>query len=200
MTHTDIATQITRIQNGVSTQANLLSQIETALENKTSQSITLQEKIITPSASQQIIVPDAGYDGLSQITVNGDSNLVPENIVEGVSIFGINGTYENPNKYGCSIIISAYSNIIQSIFYTTLLTDGSLNTQFISNGTMQSYQIVSGVACNTLIAVVMYFSKSSYNVTCSDGLTCSWYAGQTGLYPILFNVPKTLGTYTATIT
>ena len=31
---------------------------------------TLQSKTVSPSASQQIITPDSGYDGLSQITVN----------------------------------------------------------------------------------------------------------------------------------
>lgn len=199
MAHTDIATQITRIQNGVSTQADLLTQIETALENKTSQSIALQEKIITPTASQQIILPDAGYDGLNQITVNGDSNLVPENIAKGVSIFGVSGSYEELNKQTCIINFSAYSNIIYSIHYTIFKQDGTLNTQYISNTSAQSYQSVSSVACNTLIAVVMYFSKSAYHVTCSDGLSCTWNAGQTGLYPILFKVPGSSGTYTATI-
>lgn len=199
MAHTDIATQITRIQNGVSTQADLLSQIETALENKASQSITLQEKIITPTASQQIILPDAGYDGLSQITINGDSNLVPENIVKDVSIFGVNGSYEGFNKQSCTINFSAYSNMIYQIHYV-IYEDNSLNSQYIFNSSAQSYQTVDNIACGTLIAAVMHFSKSNYNVTCSDGLTCPWYASQTGLYPILFYAPKTSGTYTATIT
>ena len=124
----------------------------------------LQDKIITPSTSSQIITPDNDYDGLSKVTVNamptgalnnptinssglitanigtsgylsngtsktlqlstqsgtiitpgtdtkiavsngkyttgtiqvqGDSNLIPENIVSGVSIFGVTGTRQD---------------------------------------------------------------------------------------------------------
>lgn len=53
----------------------------------------LQSKTATPNTSDITVVPDTGYDGLSQVTVNGDSNLTSDNIKSGVSIFGVNGSY-----------------------------------------------------------------------------------------------------------
>jgi hypothetical protein len=56
---------------------------------------TLQAKTATPSASNQYIYPDDGYDGLSSVTVSGDNNLVASNVKKGVEIFGVTGTYTN---------------------------------------------------------------------------------------------------------
>lgn len=58
------------IDNELTTQDNIISQIQTALNGKTSATPTLQTKTISPSTSVQTITPDSGYDGLSQVTVN----------------------------------------------------------------------------------------------------------------------------------
>ena len=58
------------IDTELSTQDNLITQIQTALEGKASATPTLQEKTATPTTSSQTITPDSNYDGLSKVTVS----------------------------------------------------------------------------------------------------------------------------------
>ena len=55
----------------------------------------LQVKTATPTKNNVAITPDTGYDGLSKVTVEGDSNLISSNIKKNVSIFGVTGTLES---------------------------------------------------------------------------------------------------------
>ena len=59
----------------------------------------LQNKTVEPNIGKQIITADSGYDGLGQVMVNEvtssiDSNIKADNIKQGVSILGVQGTLE----------------------------------------------------------------------------------------------------------
>lgn len=55
----------------------------------------LQVKVARSSSSDQDVEADAGYAGLSKVTVQGDANLVASNIKKDVEILGVVGTYDN---------------------------------------------------------------------------------------------------------
>lgn len=57
------------------------------------ETIKLQIKSATPSNEEQIVTFDEGFDGLKEVVISGDKNLTSENIKEGVSIFGVDGSY-----------------------------------------------------------------------------------------------------------
>ena len=88
------------IDEELTTQDDLIAQIQNAVNNlpEIEEEVSvLQDKTVTPTASSQTIIADSGYDGLNSVTINGDENLVAENIVSGVSIFGVEGNASSGN-------------------------------------------------------------------------------------------------------
>ena len=79
------------IQENTTALRNLLD-IANVLPEAGSGEPALQAKTVTPSASSQTVKPDSGYDGLSEVTVQGDDDLVASNIRSGKNIFDVNGT------------------------------------------------------------------------------------------------------------
>lgn len=81
----------------VTTQETTIDDILEVLENKAFPSVELQEKTVIPTTEEQEIVADEGYDALSKVIVAGDEDLKPENIKDGTSIFGVEGTAKTTN-------------------------------------------------------------------------------------------------------
>ena len=73
--------------------------VEAGTKSATKQLAFQAAKTIIPTTTSQIAVSSGYYTG-GTVTVKGDSNLVAENIKSGVSIFGVNGTYEGNSGGG----------------------------------------------------------------------------------------------------
>ena len=101
-TKEDLEAELTEQSTLLSNQGVTIDDIKLALQGKTAgggEEIILQEKTVTPTTSQQNVVADSNYNGLSKVVVNAvtsaiDSNIQAENIKSGVSILGVTGTLE----------------------------------------------------------------------------------------------------------
>lgn len=76
------------------------------------QALKLQTKTVTPDASGFTVTPDVNYNGLSSVVVNGDNDLTPANIKNGVNIFGVTGTYDASSMLpGNRTLVTAFGDI-----------------------------------------------------------------------------------------
>lgn len=77
-------------------------------------------KIITPSVAALVAI-SAGQYASGTITVKGEPNLLANNIKNGISIFGVTGSYAGSEGTSVSIPIMAPSgsNLLQITYYDT---------------------------------------------------------------------------------
>lgn len=83
--HTEVMTKV--IPANIKSGVTIFGQAGTVTE------LLGETTTITPSNTQQVVTPSQGHNGFTQVTVNTDTNLLPENIKAGVTIFGVTGTY-----------------------------------------------------------------------------------------------------------
>lgn len=134
----------------------------------------LQAKSVAPGTSAKTVSPDAGYDGLSAVTVGAvtaaiDSNIKAENIAAGVTILGVTGTHKggaNPE---------------------TVESESAMNALLVGENVGKVYKYVgaSGIYDNGAFYLVEYeqdpapqgyklttkLTDAVVNVTYSDGTT-----------------------------
>ena len=73
----------------------------------------LQIKNIVPGTTSQRVLPDDVYLALSEVNVEGDADLLPDNIKQGITIFGVEGTLqEQPELQEKEVIPSVEENVI----------------------------------------------------------------------------------------
>jgi hypothetical protein len=60
----------------------------------------LESVTVTPTGETFTVTPDDGVDGFDSVKVEGDSNLIPENIAEGITIYGKTGTLKSGGSSG----------------------------------------------------------------------------------------------------
>lgn len=90
-----VSSEITRIQNGVSEQTELINQIQTALNGKLAPSPNLQSKAVTyTSNGTETVIPDNGFDGLSSVavTVNVSSGSTASILSNDITFYDYDGT------------------------------------------------------------------------------------------------------------
>ena len=112
----------------------------------------LQTKNITPTAAGGDVTPDNGYDGFSKVTLPAEPNLIPANISDGVSIFGVTGTAQ-----------TASFDIAQ--FFARTLTVLSLGVTTLGDYLFYQYTTLQSFSDSALTKIGKY---AFYNCT---GLT-----------------------------
>lgn len=195
-----LRTENSNFNTNLSAQDSLITQIQTALANKAQVSPVLQSKSVTPSATQQIVTADSGYDGLNRVTVTGDANLVPENIMSGVSIFGVEGNASASGGGGGSFetfniqiidngggVVMSFVNgcVVQSNELTAMpfvaaapsLSGMILQVSFMAFGSIGALSItINGQPCDTSVTETrMYFEDGSCGGVTYLSFDSIWY-------------------------
>lgn len=86
-----------------------------------------ETKTVTPTTSQQTIMPSSGKNGITEITVEAvtnaiDNNIAAENIKKDVTILGVTGTLEEGS--GGGTILDVGNNNVSVSGTTLIFTNG----------------------------------------------------------------------------
>ena len=115
----------------------------TGLSKVTVNAVPTQTKTATPTTTDQSITPDSGKF-LSEVLVTGDSNLLPENIAEGVSLFGVTGSHVG-NLVKISGAVSKASNTSTGIVISNanITSTSKIVCGYLENNLADGYEITN---------------------------------------------------------
>lgn len=117
----------------------------------------------TPTTIDQTIASGTYLSGTQ--TIKGDTNLVADNIKSGVSIFGVNGTYEGSGGSVETCTVTAEEYVSASIYYVDPITGTLIKGEFFSyyDDAYKTYTVLK----NSLICVTT--SEWGYEWTVTNG-------------------------------
>jgi hypothetical protein len=124
------------IDNELSTQDDLISQIQAAVDSLPEAGggeLTLQNKTVTPTTSSQTITADSGYDGLDTVTVNA----IPSTYVKPSATKG--ATTYTPNTSNQTIASGTYCSGTQTIKGDSNLIASNIKSGVSIFGVLGSY-------------------------------------------------------------
>lgn len=119
--------------------------VEGGTKSTTQQLTTEEMQIVTPG-TESISIGAAGSYMLGEIYILGDENLVPENIAEGVSIFGVQGTHSGGGTFQTCAGTMPVSGFIPVFVF--LNADGELEAHSGGGSSDASQRIVVGSIIN----------------------------------------------------
>lgn len=129
-------------------------------------------KTITPGAVSQTAVP-SGYYTNGDITVEGDSNLVAENIKNGTTIFGVAGTYEGSG--------GGDTSIEDGLITKTLTTYTNSRVSSIGNFAFYSYTSLTSVSFPNCISIGLGAFLGCFSLPSVSFPNCT-YIGSSAFY------------------
>ena len=135
-------------------------------------SVTLQEKTVTPSESQQTVTPDSGYDGLSKVTVDAVSNTYVGSAVERKSAV----TY-TPGTSNQVISANQYLSGAQTIKGDANLISSNIKSGISIFGVSGSYNVSGSETTNNCEAHRITSSSDTLSFSTTEGTIKVWGYG-----------------------
>lgn len=137
--------------------------VEGGTKSSTKQLTTQGAKTVTPGTTTQTAVASGRYV-TGDVDVAGDANLVPENIAEGVSIFGVTGTHSGGVSIEtCTITINATSRFAEIKVYA--LDADTMDTVYAVAEQRGTASVVLTVVKNSIIPIYAVLDYGTLSIT-----------------------------------
>lgn len=131
-------------------------------KSATQQLTTQGAKTVTPTTTNQTAVASGRYT-TGDVVVSGDANLVPENIAEGVSIFGVTGTHSG-GAQACTLTVEFTASRSSLTIYYISPEMSELQTRKCESGNPPAFTL--NVAKNT---IAFFDSNNGWGITQLEG-------------------------------